>query len=135
MNSTLQLPRFRSYTLPSILPSDIEVVLNLEDHIVTLIVAGDFEAQQIFTAPEMSALLALLEAHPEPCTNAALYATFAEVSLDEAETLLQVVGDTYLDIALRPVRAVLKRCRAKLDALNLGIQPVDSTGYKLFRIE
>lgn len=133
MNSTPS--RFRSYTLATILPSDIELILNLTDHIVTLIVAGDIEAQQLFAAPEMTALLTLLEAHPETCTNAALYAALAEVSLDEAQAFLQAVEDTYMDIALKPVRAVLKRCRAGLDALNLGIQPVDDTGYKLFRIE
>jgi hypothetical protein len=127
--------RFRSYTLADILPSDVELVLNLEDHIATLIVAGDIEAQQIFAAPEMTALFALLEAHPEPCTNAALYAALAPVALADAQEFLQVVDNAYLDIALRPVRAVLKRCRAGLDALNLGIQPVNDTGYKLFRIE
>jgi hypothetical protein len=133
MNSTPS--RFRSYTLANILPSDVELVLNLEDHIATLIVAGDIEAQQIFAAPEMTALLTLLEAHPEPCANAALYAALASVALADAQEFLQVVDDAYLDIALRPVRTVLKRCRAGLDALNLGIQPVNDTGYKLFRIE
>ena len=133
MNSTPL--RFRTYALAPILPSDVELILNLEDSIVTLIVAGDIEAQQIFAAPEMTALLTLLEVHPEPCTNAALYAALTEVAQADAQEFLQVVDDAYLDIALRPVRAVLKRCRAGLDSLNLGIQPVDDTGYKLFRIE
>lgn len=128
------MQHFHVYTLPTIIPSDITLVLNTTDHIVTLMVDTTIETQQRFTAPEMTILLTLLEAHPAPCTNAMLYAALTGVEPNNAHEFLQAVGD-YVDIAMTPVRMVLKQCRTRLAPFNLGIQPVNETAYTLFRLD
>lgn len=131
----MQPQQFREYTLPDVIESDITLVLNLTDAIVTLLVSGELTAQHICTDEEITALFTLLEAHPTPCTSAALYAALTRVSPTDAHDFLEVVGEDYLDIAMQPVRAVLKRCRAILATCNLGIQPTKEAAYTLFRLE
>ncbi len=124
----------RSYTLPDLLESDVTVVLNTREDIVTVLIEVTITVQHRVTTPQMNVVLALLEAHPHACSFASLYAALTGVSPHNAEEFLQVAED-YVHIAMRPVRLVLKECRAILASLNLGVQPGEGTTYRLFRLE
>lgn len=124
---------FKTYPLPEVLPNDCELVMNLEDHILTLVVAGEIAVQQLLTPQEMRAIIALVEALPGGCTHAALYVAVNNVYLESAEDLMRKANEeAMLSLVMASVRNVLRSCAAKLAPCDLGIQPVDETGYRLF---
>ncbi len=132
-----RIPTFRSYALVEVLHGDQRLILNREARIVTLISDGDeFAAQLCFPAEMLALTQVLLDAYPAPCPQAVLYAVFAGVEFDVAREILKALFDaSVLDLALRGLDGVLADCRAKLAALNLGVQPVpEEDGYRLFRL-
>jgi hypothetical protein len=127
-------PSFREYSLPDTLEHDITLVLDPLGDIVTLKVAEEIAAHRVVSEQEMALLVALLEAHLQPCANATLYAALTGIPQDIVQELLEAVGD-YVPLVMKPVARVLRSCRATLEAFNLGIEPVGETAYKLFRLE
>jgi len=128
-------PRFVTYDLSSILLG--AVVLNEQEGILTHVSdTAEFAAQACFPAPALALTRALLEAHPAPCSQVALYAIWAGITLEEAHEMLAALSQAgYLDLVLRGLHEALAECRAKLAALNLGIQPVpEEDSYRLFRL-
>ena len=124
-------PHFRRYTLPGILTEDGELVLAVyaasswqDVHaVLTFLLNGAFVAQ------------ALLEAYPTPCSYATLHAALVGMPEHEAEHFIEGVRQgEVLDLALTPLRAILGRCRVKLDAFNLEIRPVDGLSCGLSRL-
>ena len=131
------IPTFQRYELAGVLSGDQRLILNRQARILTLLSDGnEFAAQVCFPAETLALTQALLDAHPAPCPQAVLYAVCAGVEVEEAREMLKALFEVgMLDLALRGLEGVLADCRAKLAALNLGVQPVaEEDGYRLFRL-
>jgi len=129
---------FQTYQLPDVLYSNQRLILNPHDRILTLLDDADgVSAQACLSVQAWALTRALLDAHPAPCSQAALYAAFVGVEVEVAQEILTALFEAgVLDVALRyGLGEAMADCRTQLALYNLGIQPVpEEESYRLFRL-
>jgi len=89
-------------------------------------------AQEVVTELEMYVLVALLEAYPHYCPYEVLQAAITDEAISHARTTVYRAAERRtLDRAMKPVRNILSRCRAKLHTFGIDIRSLHGEGYIL----
>ena len=131
--------QFRFFPLPRVLPEGHVLVLNthaysLSTYVLTELSAGvhGLVAQEVVTELEMYVLLALLEAYPQYCPYEVLRAAITDEVVSHARiTVHEAVEHRTLNRSMKPIRNILSRCRAKLQAFGIDIRSIHAEGYIL----
>ena len=145
MNSSSQLrpykttQQFRVFSLPGVLPAGHVLVLNTHPYSLSTFVLTQLSpegyglvAQEVVTELEMYVLVALLEAYPHYCPYEVLQAAITDEAISHARTTVYRAAERRtLDRAMKPVRNILSRCRAKLHTFGIDIRSLHGEGYIL----
>jgi hypothetical protein len=131
------LQQFRAFPLPGLLPAQHRLVVNTSSYVLSTFILTELSpegvvAQQVVTAHEMYALVALLEAYPDYCPYEVLLAAITDETIDQArQELHQAIAHKRLDQELKPLRKLISLCRAKLSPFHLSICSVHEMGYMI----
>ncbi len=131
------LQQFRAFPLPGLLPAQHRLVVNTFSYVLSTFILTELSpegvvAQQVVTAHEMYALVALLEAYPDYCPYEVLLAAITDVTINQARQVLhRALEYKRLDHELKPIRKLISQCRAKLSLFHLDIRSVHGMGYVL----
>ena len=131
--------QFRVFTLPGVLPEGHVLVLNTHPYSLSTFVLTQLSAevhglvaQEVLTELEMYVLVALLESYPQYCPYEVLRAAITDEALSHARASVhRAVEHKTLDRAMKPIRNILSRCRAKLHAFGIDIRSIHGEGYIL----
>lgn len=125
--------RFLTFTLFGVLPEGTKIRLDSITRIVTRIESdGSFSEQVTFPPGEYDVFVALLSAHPYYASREALLSAYSRRSLEDCIKRINDAQDANdVDLAVKQVRGVLHRARAKMHMLGLEAQAVVDTGYIL----
>jgi DNA-binding winged helix-turn-helix (wHTH) protein len=131
--------QFRFYTLPGILPEGHVLVLNTRPYSLSTFVltqlSGEVHrlvAQEVLTELEMYVLIALLDSYPHYCPYEVLRAAITDEVVSHARvTVHEAVEHRTLNRSMKPIRNILSRCRAKLQAFGIDIRSIHGEGYFL----
>jgi len=124
--------QFRVFSLPGVLPAGHVLVLNTHPYSLSTFVLTQLSpeeyglvAQEVVTELEMYVLVALLEAYPHYCPYEVLQAAVTDEVISHARaTVYRAVERRTLDRAMKPVRNILSRCRAKLHTFGIDIRSI-----------
>src|SRR5258707_5577196 len=131
--------QFRYFRLPGILPEVHVLVLNTHPYSLSTFVltqlSGEVHglvAQEVLTELEMYVLIALLDSYPQYCPYEVLRAAITDEVISHARvTVHQAVEHRTLNRSMKPIRNILSRCRAKLQAFGIEIRSIHAEGYIL----
>src|SRR6266446_4555657 len=131
--------QFRYFRLPGVLPEGHVLVLNTHPYSLSTFVLTQLSAevhglvaQEVVTELEMYVLVALLEAYPHYCPYGVLRAAITDEAISHARTTVYRAAERRtLDRAMKPVRNILSRCRAKLHTFGIDIRSLHGEGYIL----
>lgn len=125
--------RFLTFGLSGLLPDGAKIRLDSITRIVTRIEAdGSFSEQVTFPPGEYDVFVALLSAHPYYSSREALLSAYSRRSLADCIKRINDAQDANdVDLAIKQVRGVLHRARAKMHCLGLEAQAIVDTGYML----
>src|SRR6266436_9072555 len=131
--------QFRFYTLPNLLPEGHVLVLNTHPYSLSTFVLTQFSgevhglvAQEVLTELEMYVLIALLDSYPQYCPYEVLRAAITDEVVSHARVMVhQAVEHRTLNRSMKPIRNILSRCRAKLQAFGIDIRSIHAEGYIL----
>ena len=132
-------PQFRVFTLPGVLPEGHVLVLNTHPYSLSTFVltqlspeAYGLVAQEVITELETYVLVALLESYPHYSPYEVLQAAITDEVVSHARTTVhRAVERRTLDRAMKPVRNILSRCRAKMHTFGIDIRSLHGEGYIL----
>jgi hypothetical protein len=89
-------------------------------------------AQEMLTELEMYVLIALLDSYPQYCPYEVLRAAITDEVVSHARiTVHEAVEQRTLNRSMKPIRNILSRCRAKLQAFGIDIRSIHAEGYIL----
>ena len=132
-------PQFRVFTLPGVLPEGHVLVLNTHPYSLSTFVLTQLSAevyglvaQEVVTELEMYVLVALLESYPHYSPYEVLQAAITDEVISHARTTVhRAVERRTMDRAMKPVRNILSRCRAKMHTFGMDIRSLHGEGYIL----
>jgi DNA-binding winged helix-turn-helix (wHTH) protein len=131
--------QFRVFSLPGVLPEGHVLVLNTHPYSLSTFVLTQLSAevyglvaQEVVTELEMYVLVALLEAYPHYCPYEVLQAAITDEVLSHARTTVYRAAEhRTMDRAMKPIRNILSRSRAKLHTFGIDIRSLHGEGYIL----
>lgn len=129
------------FSFPGLLPEEQTVVLNTVAGSLSLLTFYEGRAYELYHVPvshaEMPLLIAIFQASPyyasyEVVHAASLYGHTSDARVERSREELEEASKAGLwDHAMRPVRNVLSRGRAKIRPCGLDIVSILETGYIL----